>query len=81
MANSLFVCLSQCPRSIGQLSFKIQKLLHHQFIFICLLLELEIHACTVNNRMEILKIEITHLFQKQGVNSVTLLYKKLSGAL
>lgn len=55
-----FVCLSQCPWSIGHLSV-LQKLLHHQFIFICVFLGLGIpvHACTVNNRMpmEVLKIE------------------------
>lgn len=68
--------MSQCPWSIGQLSF-LQKLLHHQFIFICVFLGLGVaeHACTVNNRMEVLKIEKYTFNSKQGVNIVTLLYK------
>lgn len=53
--------------SIRQLSF-LQKLLHHQFIFIYVFLGLGIpvHARTVNNRMEVLKIEKYTFISKTG---------------
>lgn len=67
LERRIVICLSQCPWSIGQLSF-LQKLLHHQFIFICVFLGLGVaeHACTVNNRMEVLKIEKYTFNSKTG---------------